>query len=208
MSHYIDSVDLVPNLPQTCFCKDKPTSANGGSIKYDGRRVYFELDPRTQVAIESVLGQRVTSTYAATPLSRSWAAPVLPELGGFFDPKTGVYGHPICIPEHIRLAWRDSLSLTSTPVQDGLGAVFICDEIKGLSREDIEKATSGSSITASQLEPGDAGADRQKLIDLARAAEIREARNSRIAAAIAIGSISIAAIGLYMNYSRRHAAAV
>ena len=88
-----------------------------------------------------------------------------------------------------------------------LSSVFVCDEIKGLSREDVEKISSGSSISVSQLTPGDPGGDRQKFLEIAREAQAREARNAKIAAAIAIGSVTIAAIGLYINYQRSQKAA-
>lgn len=321
MSHFIESVDLVSNLPQTCFCKDRPVKVNGGWVKYDGRRVYFELDPRTQVKIEAVLGEKISSTYDALPIRRSWTQGIVPTLGGGFDPKTGVYFEPMRIPPRIRVAWSESLRRSSAPgrfdfrdflvemdrqnlrwtdptpeqreenqardgeafarlhrkhewflgcgftrvrpdgefdergrfvlevlvrkgmldqakrdlpvihraggsdvhkfrgfpivfresgpivAQDrGLGAVLVCDEVKGLSRDDVEKLSAGSSVTASQLSPEDPGIDRQKLIELARTAQEREARNAKISFAVAAVSVSVAAIGLYVNYARTRTA--
>ena len=92
---------------------------------------------------------------------------------------------------------------------DGLGAVFVCDEIKGLSTEEVHKLTAGSSISPSDLTPGGAevaAADRRQLIEIAKEAQERETRNAKIAAAVTIGSLTIAAIGLYLNYARSRAA--
>ena len=108
MSGYIESTDLAPNLPQTCFCRERPLQVNGGVIKFDGRRVYFELDPRTQIKIEAVLRHRVPTTYNALPIRRNWTPGIVPVLGGGFDPN-GVYVEPTRLPPRLKWAWTESM---------------------------------------------------------------------------------------------------
>jgi hypothetical protein len=86
-----------------------------------------------------------------------------------------------------------------------LGAVLLCDEIKGLSRATVEKLAAGSQISAEEFaggDRGDAAIDRKQLIEIAREAQKREARSARISAGIAIASVTAAVIGLYINYQR------
>lgn len=85
--------------------------------------------------------------------------------------------------------------------------LLVCNEIQGVSPEDISKLeTSGSFTSTIDLSSPEgqkaAEADRQQLLLIAKKAEARAARNTKISAAVAIGSLLIAAAGFGWNYYR------
>jgi len=135
----------------------------------------------------------------------------VPRIVSFDHPTVHTFrGFPIKFVESgpiVAQMQRDEFGRVSVK-PSGMGAILLCDEIKGLSREDLDKISAGSSITASQLSPEDASTTRQQLVEIAREAQAREARNAKISAAVAAGSVLVAAIGLYVNYRRTHSAVV
>lgn len=84
--------------------------------------------------------------------------------------------------------------------------LLVCNQIQGVTSEDLEKLkSSGSFASVTELTPESiekAQSSQLELIALARKAEERASRNAKISAAIAVGSFAIAVASFLFNYHR------
>lgn len=86
----------------------------------------------------------------------------------------------------------------------GMSSLFICNPVN-LTQEDLNKITSGSGISPAAFAVQHDGSDESKarydkIAEALHAAEQRERRTATINRLLGVGSLSIAALGLFLSW--------